>query len=104
MLLDKLFKLRRMSAVDISRDPVEALCRYVADKEGWFLHFCTSQSNGEVLEHIVQTELANELDGRKYSTGSHFHRAYRGELLARAIFYAMRLTTLQEYMSRIIKS
>jgi predicted O-methyltransferase YrrM len=62
VLLDKLFKPRRMSAVDISRDPVEALCHYVADKEGRFVHFSTSQSDGEVLEHIVRNELANELD------------------------------------------
>jgi hypothetical protein len=62
VLLDKLFKPRRMSAVDISRDPVEALCHYVADQEGRFVHFSTSQSDGEVLEHIVRNELANELD------------------------------------------
>ncbi len=31
VLLDKLFNPRRMSAVDISRDPVEALSHYVAD-------------------------------------------------------------------------
>lgn len=62
VLLDKLFKPRRMAGVDISRDPVEALCHYVADKEGRFAHFSTSQSDGEVLEHIVRNELANELD------------------------------------------
>ena len=62
VLLDKLFNPRRMSAVDISRDPVEALSHYVADKEGRFVHFSTSQSNGEVLEYIVRNELANELD------------------------------------------
>src|SRR6266704_3250013 len=38
VLLDKLFKPGRMSAVDISRDPVEALCDYIADKEGRFVH------------------------------------------------------------------
>jgi predicted O-methyltransferase YrrM len=62
VLLNKLFKPRRMSAVDISRDPVEALCHYVADKEGRFVHFSTSQSDHDVLEHIVRNELANELD------------------------------------------
>jgi predicted O-methyltransferase YrrM len=62
VLLDKLFKPRRMSAVDISREPVEALCHYVADKEDRFVHFSTSQSDGEVLERIVRNELANELD------------------------------------------
>jgi cephalosporin hydroxylase len=60
--LDKLFNPRRMSAVEISRHPVEALCHYVAGKEDRFLHFSTSQSDGEVLEQIVRSELANELD------------------------------------------
>ena len=62
VFLDKLFNPRRMSAVEISRHPVEALCHYVADKEGRFVHFSTSQSDREVLEHIVRNELANELD------------------------------------------
>ena len=51
-----------MSAVDISREPVTPLGHYVADKEGQFVHFSTSQSNGEVLEYVVRNELANELD------------------------------------------
>src|SRR4029077_15296949 len=62
VLLDKLFKPRRMSAVDISREPVAALCHDVADKEDRFVHFFPSQSDREVLEHIVRSELANELD------------------------------------------
>ena len=62
VLLDKLFKPRRAAAVDISREPVASLCHYVADKEGRFVHFSTSQCDGEVLEHIVRNELANELD------------------------------------------
>ncbi|HEV3098119.1 MAG TPA: hypothetical protein VGY75_00225 [Candidatus Udaeobacter sp.] len=62
VLLDKSFKPRRISAVDISREPVAPLCHYVAEKEGQFVHFSTSQSNGEVLEYIVRNELANELD------------------------------------------
>jgi predicted O-methyltransferase YrrM len=62
VLLDKLFKPRRMSAVDTSRAPVQTLCDYVANKEGRFLHFSTSQSDGEVLEQIVRNELVNELD------------------------------------------
>jgi len=62
VLLDKLFQPRRMSAVDISRDPVEPLRHYVAIKEGRFVHVSTSQSDGEALEHIIRNELANELD------------------------------------------
>src|SRR5437899_3086636 len=56
VLLDKLFKPRRMSAVDISREPVATLCQYVADKEGRFVHFSTSQSDRGVLEHIIRNE------------------------------------------------
>ena len=62
MLLDKLFKPRRMSAVDISGQPVAPLLQYIADKEGRFVHFSTSQSDREILEHIVRNELADELD------------------------------------------
>jgi len=62
VLLDKLFKPRRMSAVDINPDPVEPLCHYLADKKDRFVHLCTSQSDSEVLEQIVTNELANELD------------------------------------------
>ena len=62
VLLDKLFKPQRMSAVDIRREPVAPLCHYVADKDGRFVHFSTSQSDPEALEHIVRDELVNELD------------------------------------------
>jgi cephalosporin hydroxylase len=62
VFLDKLFKPRRMSALDIRAQPVAPLSRYVADKESRFLHFSTSQSNREVLENVVRNELANELD------------------------------------------
>jgi hypothetical protein len=43
VLLDKLFRPWRMAAVDISREPVAGLCHSVADKEGRFVHFSTSQ-------------------------------------------------------------
>src|SRR5207237_2946845 len=62
VFLDKLFKPRRMSGVDISPKPVTPLLRYVADKEGRFVHFSTSQSDRKILEHIVPNELADELD------------------------------------------
>lgn len=62
VLLDKLFKPQRMAAVEISRNPVEPLCNYVADKKDRFVHFSTSQSDEEILERIVRNELANELD------------------------------------------
>src|SRR5438477_10987838 len=62
VFLDKLFKPRRMSGVDISPKPVPSLLRYVADTEGRFVHFSTSQCNREILEQIVRDELADELD------------------------------------------
>src|SRR2546427_575258 len=62
VLLDKLLNPRRMSAVDISPRPVAPLLQYVADKEGRFAHFFTSQSDRKILEHIVPNELADELD------------------------------------------
>lgn len=58
----QLFNPRRMSAVDISGQPVAPLLQYVADKEGRFVHFSTSQSDREILEHIVRNELADEVD------------------------------------------
>src|SRR5438477_7223024 len=62
VFLDKLFKPRRMSGVDISPKPVPSLLRYVADTEGRFVHFSTSQCDREILEQIVRDELADELD------------------------------------------
>jgi predicted O-methyltransferase YrrM len=62
VFLDKLFKPRRISAVDIRPQPVALLSQYVADKEGRFVHFSASQTDEKVLEQIVRNELANELD------------------------------------------
>ena len=62
MLLDKLLHPRRMSAVDISGQPVAPLLQYVADNEDRFVHFSTSQSDRKILEHIVRSELPDELD------------------------------------------
>lgn len=62
VLLDKLLSPRRMSAVEISGQPVAPLLQYIADKEDRFVHFSTSQSDRKILEHIVRNELADELD------------------------------------------
>ena len=62
MFLDKLFKPRRMSAVDISQKPVAALLQYLSRSENRFVHFGTSQHDKELLQHVVLGELANELD------------------------------------------
>ena len=62
VFLDKLFKPRRMSAVDIRAKPVAPLLDYVSRTENRFVHFGTSQCDIEVLKQIVQGELADELD------------------------------------------
>src|SRR5206468_5596538 len=62
VLLDKLFSPHRMSALDIKPQPVPPLLKYVADKEGRFVHFSTSQADRKILEDIVRNELADELD------------------------------------------
>jgi cephalosporin hydroxylase len=62
VFLDKLFKPRRMSAVEISPQPVEPLLQYIVRTENRFVHFATSQRDGEILRQIVRGELADELD------------------------------------------
>src|SRR5204863_6288291 len=59
VLLDKLFKPHRMSALDIKPQPVPPLLKYVADKQGRFVHFSTSQADRKILEDIVRNELAD---------------------------------------------
>ena len=51
--LDKLFKPRRMSAVEISPHPVAPLLDYVSRTENRFVHFGTSQCDGDMLTQIV---------------------------------------------------
>src|SRR5437763_6136235 len=53
VFLGKLFKPRRMCAVDIRPQPVEPLLHDVSRNENRFVHFGTSQLAGEVLNHIV---------------------------------------------------
>ena len=62
VFLDKLFRPRRMSAVEISPQPVAPLLRYVAAVKDRFVHFATSQCDREILHQIVRDELADELD------------------------------------------
>jgi len=62
VFLDKLFKPRRMSAVEISPQPVAPLLYYLSRTENRFVHFATSQCDGEKLRQIVLDELADELD------------------------------------------
>ncbi|MGB9475083.1 MAG: CmcI family methyltransferase [Candidatus Udaeobacter sp.] len=62
VFLDKLFKPRRMSAVDISSKPVAPLLDYVSRTKDRFVHFATSQCDGDKLRQIALGELADELD------------------------------------------
>jgi predicted O-methyltransferase YrrM len=62
VFLDKLFKPRRMSAVEISAKRVAPLLQYLSRTENRFVHFATSQRDGEILRQIVLGELADELD------------------------------------------
>src|SRR5262245_62703630 len=62
VFLDKLFKPRRMSAVDIGPHVVAPLVQYLSRTENRFVHFATSQRDRETLNQIVFNELANELD------------------------------------------
>lgn len=62
VLLDKLFKPERMSAVDISAKPVAPLVDYCGGLPNRFVHFATSQSDRDAIDRIVREELAGELD------------------------------------------
>ena len=53
VFLDKLFNPRRMSAVEINPKPVPPLLQYVSGTENRFVHFATSQHDGEMLKQIV---------------------------------------------------
>lgn len=62
VFLDKLFKPRRMSAIEISPKPVAPLLDYLTRTKNRFVHFATSQCDGTKLRQIVAGELADELD------------------------------------------
>jgi predicted O-methyltransferase YrrM len=67
VLLDKLFGPRRMSAVELSPQPVTPLMRYIDATQNRFVHFSTSQSDREVLEQIVRDELDLVVDDASHS-------------------------------------
>src|SRR5882724_2974919 len=62
VFLDKLFKPRRMSAIEISPKPLAPLLDYLSRTVDRFVHFATSQCDGDKLRQIVLGELADELD------------------------------------------
>jgi hypothetical protein len=47
VFLDKLFKPRRMSVVEICPKPVAPLLQYLSRTENPFVHFAASQRDGE---------------------------------------------------------
>src|SRR5207237_2832831 len=53
VLLDKLFKPERMSAIDINPEPVAPLLSYCAGLPNRFAHFATSQSDQGSLRRVV---------------------------------------------------
>lgn len=62
VLLDKLFEPLRMSAVDISPEPVAPLIRYLHRTPGRFAHFGVSQSDEPRLREIIKLDLMGTLD------------------------------------------
>lgn len=74
VFLDKLSKPRRMSAVDIRPKPVEPLLEYVSRTENRFVHFATSQRNGEMLREIVRSEVVTD-ESKLYLPSIRFRRA-----------------------------
>jgi hypothetical protein len=62
VFLDKLFSPKRMSALDLSDDPIEPLVSYVAARKNRHAHFATSQSDEAALRRIVDEDLGGALD------------------------------------------
>jgi predicted O-methyltransferase YrrM len=62
VFMDRLFKPRRMPAVEISPKPVAPLLQYLSRTEDRFVHLRHRSAISEILRHIVLGELANELD------------------------------------------
>jgi predicted O-methyltransferase YrrM len=62
VLLDKLFSPRRMSAVELSADPIAPLMNYVDARRDRHAHFATSQSDDTALRRIVNDDLGGTLD------------------------------------------
>src|SRR5213078_5139473 len=62
VFLDKLFEPSRMSAVEIGSEHVPPPLDYISRTEHRFVHFATSQCDGDKLRDIVLGELADELD------------------------------------------
>jgi hypothetical protein len=50
-----------MSAVDIRKEPVEALLEYAKHRSNRYHHFGSSQTDAELLNKIIQEEFSNQL-------------------------------------------
>lgn len=62
VLLDKIFRPSRMSAVEISPTPVAPLERYLSRHRDRTAHFGVSQTDEAALRRIVACDLGGELD------------------------------------------
>lgn len=62
VLIDKIFRPERMSAVEIDAKPVAPLMDYVRRTPGRSVHFGTSQGDCDALTQIVDEDLGGTLD------------------------------------------
>jgi len=62
VFLDKLFKPKKMSAVDLRETPVDALVDYTKRRDARHVHFRTSQNDERALTSILENDLGGELD------------------------------------------
>jgi len=60
--LDQLFRPERMTALDLSPTPIDALAEYIGMREGRTAHYGVSQSDPAALERIVEEDLGGTLD------------------------------------------
>lgn len=61
VLFDKLFRPEYMSAIDIRKEPVDALLDYTKHRSNRHHHFGTSQTDEKVLNRIIVEEFHNHL-------------------------------------------
>lgn len=62
VFLDKMFAPERMSAIEISKVPVQPLVDHVAATPGRSVHFGTSQADADALRRVVAEDLGGMLD------------------------------------------
>lgn len=60
--LDQLFRPERMSALDLSPTPIDALSQYISKREGRNARYGVSQTDEAVLNAIIDEDLGGTLD------------------------------------------